>query len=62
MLAPKPTKPLAAPPVPTRNQALADVLSSDRTFRHRQGAAATVMTGPNGAEAPSPGVKSLLGQ
>jgi hypothetical protein len=64
MLAPKPTKmPTAlSTPMPTRTGAMGAALNADRDFRKRQGAAATVVTGPNGAEAPSPGVKSLLGQ
>jgi hypothetical protein len=33
-----------------------------RRIPPRQGAAANMITGPNGVEAPSPGAKALLGQ
>jgi hypothetical protein len=60
ILAPKQHMP-AAPPPPDRGNAAA-FANQDREFRRRQGAAANMITGPNGAEAPSPGAKALLGQ
>lgn len=62
LLAPKTPKPPTPIPLPTRNDALAQSLNSDSEFRKRQGASATMLTGPTGAEAPSPGTKALLGQ
>lgn len=60
---PKPTKlPPAPVPLPTRTAAVSQALNADAIFRRRQGAAATMVTGANGAEAPSPGAKALLGQ
>jgi hypothetical protein len=64
LLAPK-NKPLpaqTAAPLPTRNHAMSDALNSDTEFRRRLGNRATMLTGANGAEAPSPGAKALLGQ
>jgi hypothetical protein len=49
-----------APPIPTPTMA-ADQLSQSDAFRRRRGAAANELTG-GGAEAPSPGAKTLLGQ
>jgi hypothetical protein len=58
LLAPKPNVPAKAI-TPSRDQAAG---IADEAFRKRQGAAATLATGPSGAEAPSPGAKALLGQ
>jgi hypothetical protein len=60
VLAPS-TKPPAPIAPPTRDDAAA-AAANDKTFRLRRGAAANMVTGPNGAEAPSPGAKALLGQ
>lgn len=60
LLAPKPKVP-PRPMVPDPSNA-ANFAANDREFRRRQGAAANMVTGPNGAEAPSPGAKALLGQ
>lgn len=57
----KPAKVASSPPPPNRNDA-ASAAANDKEFRHRQGAVANMLTGPNGVEAPSPGVKALLGQ
>lgn len=54
----KPPAPIAPP---NRDQAAA-AAANDKQFRMRRGAAANMVTGPNGAEAPSPGAKALLGQ
>lgn len=59
MLAPKPQVP-PKPINPDRSDAAA--LANSNEFRRRQGAAANMLTGPSGAEAPSPGTKALLGQ
>lgn len=61
LLSPKTQMPQATP-IPTRTKAIDAAFNSDTAFRRRQGAAATMLTGPNGAEAPSPGAKALLGQ
>jgi hypothetical protein len=56
-------KPKVPPPamVPTRTDAQT-LGASEAEFRKRKGAAANILTGPSGAEAPSPGAKALLGQ
>lgn len=59
VLAPKPKLPPAPPPI-TRNEAAAQA-SADKTFRQRIGAGANEIT-RGGAEAPSSGGKTLLGQ
>jgi hypothetical protein len=59
LLAPKTAIPKATP-VPTRNVAAA-AAANDGLYRRRRGAAANELTG-GGAEAPSPGGKTLLGQ
>jgi hypothetical protein len=59
LLQPK-VKPPPRPPLPDRTDAAAK--AADNEFRSRQGAAANMLTGPSGAEAPSPGAKALLGQ
>jgi hypothetical protein len=59
LLAPKPQMPQQVKPI-TRNDAAA-AASRDREFRLRRGAGANELTG-GGAEAPSPGGKTLLGQ
>jgi hypothetical protein len=63
LLAPKPAAmPKMASPAPTLLNAASAANDSTDEFRRRRGAAANVLTGPNGAEAPSPGAKALLGQ
>lgn len=59
LLQPK-VKPPPRPGLPDRTEAAA--LAASNEFRSRQGAAANMLTGPSGAEAPSPGAKALLGQ
>lgn len=61
LLAPK----VSPPPqvqIPTRMAAASLAVNDTAEFRRRRGAAANMITGPTGAEAPSPGAKALLGQ
>lgn len=55
---PKPPKPL---PIPTRNAA-ADALRGNDEFARRRGYAASLLTGPSGAEASLGGSKTALGR
>ena len=56
----KAAQPVVQPTVPTRNAA-ADAIRQDDALRRRRGAGANELTG-GGAEAVTPGGKTLLGQ